>query len=368
MPKKTKKTKKVSTTKPIVKKSKSSPAKKPVVERLKALWQRFVAARKNFLRRRPHRSFRLSRRSQTSRSLKIEGYINFSINVWREMKKGKKFFAKLFVLLIVLFAVLSLTMPQTSYNNLRDALNETIQEADIGGSVYRAGLLFMSSVNSSGLTPASDQSGQMLNGLIIILTWLAVVYYLRHQLVGKEITLRDVVYNSSAPLVSTIIVLVFALIQLVPFGMFMIIYSAAKNTEVINGGVGEMLAVLSGVLIVALTLYWLVSTLIALSIVTVSGTEPIKALRLADDIVVGRRSRIVRRVLWHSIQVFMVWVVVLMPIILLENSLSNKWSWIADVPVVPIAMAILLSATIVWTSAYLYILYRKILDDKSRPA
>lgn len=333
-----------------------------------SLWQRLLVRRRDFLRRRPHRSFRLTKRIDTKRSLKMEGYFSFSTYVWREIKRGWSFFLALGTLLVVIFLASALLIPQMSYNNLRDALNETAGQANFGGSLYRAGLLFLSSISSSSVNPAGDQTQRVLMVLIVILTWLTVVYFLRHQLANKPIKLRQALYSSGAPLVPTIALVFFAVLQLVPMGIYAIIFSAAKNTELIKGGVSDMLAVLVGVLLLALTLYWLVSTIIALVIVTISGTGPIKAWRVADDMVVGRRGRIVRRIVWHLAQLATLWVVVALPIIWLENELAAKWDWLTKVPIVPFVILILTIVTILWSSAYVYLLYRRILDDDAKPA
>lgn len=355
------------------KSSKSATSKKRQPVRKKASvskanwWQKIRQRQEAFLKRRPHRSFRITKRVDTKRSLDMEGYFKFSINVWRELKSGKGIFTRLGLLLIVAFLIFSLLMPQMSYNNLRDALNETAGKANFGGSLYRAGLLFVSSISSGNISPASDQSQQIILVLMVIFTWLFVVFILRRQLAKKPVTLRQTLYESGAPLVPTIILTFIMVLQLVPIGIYAIIFAAAKNTELIKGGVGDMLMVLIGVFLLALTLYWLVSTLVALAVVANYGTEPMKAWRIADDMVVGRRGRIVRRLVWHFFQIVTLWVVVALPIILLENELSVNWSWLSEVPVVPFVLLILTIITLIWTSAYIYLLYRRILDDNAGP-
>lgn len=331
-------------------------------------WQKIKRRQRALLRRRPHRSFRLTKRIDTKRSLKMEGYFKFSINVWRELKRGRKIFLKFGLLLVAIFLIFSLLMPQMSYNNLREALDETAGEAGFGSRLYRAGLLFLSSVSSGSINPAGDQSQQILLALAVVFTWLVVVFVLRRQLAKKPTKLRQALYESGAPFIPTIILMFFAVIQLIPLGVYVIAFSAAKNTELIKGGVGDMLAVLVGVFVLALTLYWLVSTIIALAVATNYGTEPMKAWHIADDMVVGRRGRIVRRIVWHFFQVVTLWVVVAFPTILIENELSAKWGWLTKVPIIPFVLLVLTVTTAIWTSAYIYLLYRRVLDDNAQPA
>lgn len=326
--------------------------------------------RADFLKRRPHRSFRLTSRLDSQRSLKIEGYMTFSRRVLSQIKTHWRFFGKLLLVAIGVFATFSLLISQISYNTMREALDEAtkgVVSSGLGGSLYRAALIFISTARNSG-DAASDQSVALLTIFIALVIWLTVVYFLRHALSGKKLSFRQALYNSGSPLVPTLILLFIAVIQLTPLGIYLIVFSAAKNTEIINGGGVEMLAVVLGGLIVALTLYWLISTIIALVVVTLPDMKPIQALRVADDMVVGRRGRIVRRLAWQILHVVVLWVLVMIPVIVLEDTLARKWEWIKNVPIVPVMWLVTALVSLIWTSTYVYMLYRRILDDSSKPA
>ena len=123
-----------------------------------------------------------------------------------------------------------------------------------------------------------------------------------------------------------------------------------------------------GFLIIVLSLYWILSSVLAMVLITIPGMYPMQAISLAGDLSVGRRGRLLKRIIWHIIQVISLWVVVLIPIILFEDWISKKNEIVASIPLVQSVQVLLLTSTFAWTSAYIYLLYRRIIEDKSKPA
>ena len=119
---------------------------------------------------------------------------------------------------------------------------------------------------------------------------------------------------------------------------------------------------------IALVLYWITSTLIALVVVTLPGMYPFRALKAASDLVLGRRLRILYRWLWGALMLVLFWLVVMIPVILLDNWAKETWKQLAGVPIVPATVAIMSALSVVWFSAYVYLLYRKVVDDDAKPA
>jgi hypothetical protein len=95
---------------------------------------------------------------------------------------------------------------------------------------------------------------------------------------------------------------------------------------------------------------------------------PMQAIKTAGDLVVGRRVRILLRIIWLLFIVALFWIVVMIPLILLDAWIKGIWSSIYWVPVIPILLLIMSSVSIVWVSSYLYLLYRKVVDDDAAPA
>ena len=129
-----------------------------------------------------------------------------------------------------------------------------------------------------------------------------------------------------------------------------------------------MLLTAAALLLTILTAYWVTSTLIALVVVTLPGMYPLRALKTAGDLVIGRRLRILLRWAWLAFIVCVLWVLVMVPIILFDTWMKGVWPAISWLPVVPVALLVMGSLTIVVTATYVYLLYRKVVDDDAKPA
>jgi hypothetical protein len=112
----------------------------------------------------------------------------------------------------------------------------------------------------------------------------------------------------------------------------------------------------AAVLLVLLSAYFVVSSLTAMIVITLPGTYPWQALRTARGLVMNRRWGVVLRVLTLVIHVVVVWGIVLIPVFLLENWLRFDW-----LPLVPAFVQGLIGLTLVYTSVYVYRLYRSLL-------
>jgi uncharacterized membrane protein YcjF (UPF0283 family) len=70
----------------------------------------------------------------------------------------------------------------------------------------------------------------------------------------------------------------------------------------------------------------------------------------------NRRWGIVLRVLMLAVQVLLLWAVVLIPVFMIDTWLRFDW-----LPLVPIVVQGLIGLTLVYTSVYVYRLYRSLL-------
>ncbi len=330
----------------------------------------FTARRNAFLARRPHRSFRLTRRRDYKRSLELPGYIAFTFEVATVLKTHKKTFLFLAVFYAVFSAVLVGLTSQDAYTTLTTELKQTGSQVFQGnwGQVGQAGLLFLTVV--SGSTAQTLQPDQQVYAILLgLLAWLTAVWLLRNILAGHKVTFRDGLYNAGAPIVSTFFIFCVILVQLLPIALAVLGYIAANQSQLLSGG-GIAAAVfwLTAAGLGLLTVYLITSTLVAFVVVTQPGMYPLHALRVAGDLVIGRRIRLLLRWLWLFVTVAVVWTIVMIPFILLDSWLKGMWPVITWLPVIPVVLLLLSSATIVWVSSYVYLLYRKVLDDGAAPA
>lgn len=327
------------------------------------------ARTRGLMARRPHRSFKLTKRRDYKRSLKLPGYWNLTTSVWSILWQHKKLFVSLAFVYVAITVIVSGLGQQESYANLVQALKDGGGDLFKGnfGAVAGAGLLLLSSV-TTGLTPDVTQAQTVIGSLVVLFAWLTTVWLLRNIFAGNRPKLRDGLYNSGAPVLSTAIMSFIVLVQLLPAAIAMVIYNASSVSGLLDGGPSAMLAWSAIVLLALISVYWITSSAIAMIIVTLPGVYPMQALRAAGDIVVGRRIRILFRLVWMVLWVILAWIVIMIPIILLDSWLKGMISAISWLPVVPLSIIFMSSITLVYSSAYIYIFYRKIVDDDADPA
>lgn len=317
----------------------------------------------SYMDRRPHRSFRLTRRRDAIQPVTLPGNLSFTGEVTRTLWAHKKTFFLLVLTYVLLYAVLVGVQSQDTYTTLTSTLKETSGSVFEGnwGAIGQAGLL-LATIASSGVTSEATESQQIFTVLVFLLAWLTTVWLLRNILAGHKVKLRDGLYNSGAPIFASLIIVLFIAIQLLPAAAALIGYNAAATSGLLEGGAASMAFWIGAALLILLSLYWITSTLFALIIVTLPGMYPYRAIRAAGDMVLGRRIRILLRWLWMALVIVIAWAVVVIPIILLDLGIKSVWPALEWLPLVPIAALIMASLSTVWASAYVYLLYRKVVD------
>ena len=218
------------------------------------------------------------------------------------------------------------------------------------------------SIFSLGANAEMDISQQIFSILTLLLTWLTTVWLLRNLLAGHKVKLRDGLYNAGAPILSTCIIALLIVVQLIPIFVAAVGYNAALVSGLLEGGVQAMLFWLAAGLLAVLSLYWVTSSLFAMIIITLPGMYPYEAIKTAGDLMLGRRIKLLLRWVWMIGVVLVASLVVMVPIILLDMGLKAAWPAISWLPIVPVALLVWSSLSVVWTAGYVYLLYRKVVD------
>jgi hypothetical protein len=322
-----------------------------------------------FLARRPHRSFKRTRSRDYKRSLDLPGYWSFTAMVIARLRANSLLFLKVIAAYTLLILVLVGVSSQDTYTQLSELLDNTGNQlfSDAWGSVGQAGLLLLTGL-SGGLNPQLTEAQQIYSVIVLLLTWLTTVWLLRSIVAGKRPTFRDGLYNAGGPIVSTGLLLLVLLVQFLPGALAILVASAASSTSLYDTGFLSMIATLITVLFILLSAYWSVATMFALIIVTLPGMYPWQALKAAGDMVVGRRLRLLLRTSWMAALGLFTWMLVVLVVILLTRFMASFISWIELIPVVPVVMTAMTASVAVWMSAYMYILYRKVVEDDAEPA
>lgn len=344
---------------------------KPVQKQssIKKLTTPIKKAQEDFLARRPHRSFLRTRRRDYARSLQLPGYWAFTSFVRKTLLKNKKTFLLLALVYAVLTAIMVGMASQATYATLTNTIQQTSGDLFAGnlGELGRAGLLLFAAA-TGGISGTLSSVQQVYAAFILLLSWLTTVWLLRNILAGHKVKLRDGLYNASAPILSTFLVAIVMIAQLIPVAIAVLGYSAAQSTGLLNGGVEAMLFWIAAGLLTLMSLYFITSTFIALVVVTLPGMYPLQAIKTAGDLVIGRRIRILLRLLWMGLGVIVAWVLIMIPVILIDTWIKSLWPAISWLPIVPVALLGMGSLTVIWTASYIYLLYRRIVADDAAPA
>ena len=336
----------------------------------KKLVDRLKSRKLEFLKRRPHRSFQMTRRRDYKRSLRLPGYIRFTKEVRNVLWKNRK----IFILLALVYAGVTVMAvgitSQDAYSTISSTLTTTSGDYFVGawGAIEKASLLYLTSL-TGGLSASLSSAQQICAVIISMMAWLTTIWLLRNILANHKVKMRDGLYSAGAPILPTFMIIMLLIVQMLPLALALFGYSAAVSTGLLAaGGAAAMLFWLAAGLLALLSFYWMTSSVFALVVVTLPGMYPYRAIKTAGDIVVGRRLRILLRFLWMLLVIAVFWAIIMIPIILFDGWVKGVWTAIEWVPIVPVSLLILSSLTIIWASSYIYLLYRKVIADESDPA
>ena len=130
----------------------------------------FIGRRRFFLSRRPHRTFRMTKRRDYKRSLKLPGYVAFTVYVASVLKKRKA----LFILLALFYGVLSVVLggisSQQSYSEISSLLREGSAEL-LNGGMSKIGQASILSVTAfTGANRVTSDVQQIYMSIVLLLT------------------------------------------------------------------------------------------------------------------------------------------------------------------------------------------------------
>jgi hypothetical protein len=311
----------------------------------------------------------MTARRDYKRSFKLPGYWAF-INIVRKFVwQNKKVFGGMVFFYVMATVVIGGFGAQDVYSDMAATLRAGSGDLFSGnfGEVGQAGLLLAVSV-TQGISPNLTEAQAILGGLMFFFVWLATVWLSRNLMAGHNPKVRDALYNCGSPIISTVIIGFIIMVQLLPAAIALIVFEAAYASGFSEVGVVAMLAWIVLALFSLLSIYWVIGSLVAMVIVTLPGMYPLQAIRAAGDMIVGRRFRVLLRVLWLAAVFFVIWVITMIPLILFDDWLKKAVPAVSWLPLVPIALFTLSSATVVFSSTYIYLLYRRLVDDDSAPA
>lgn len=312
----------------------------------------------------PHRSFKRSYREDYVRGLEVPGMMYHIFATFRIIFKNWKLFLPLMVIAVILNALFVGIMDEANYVQFQDIMDQTSVEVAGGdiGNVAKAGLLLISTVTTGGLSGESSEAAVVFGVLIFLVLWLTTIYLLRHRLAEHEVKLRDGLYNAMTPLISTLLVFVVAVIQCIPIFLLVVVYSAAVQTEFLATPFYALVFFIFAALMMVISGYLLSGTLMALVAVSAPGLYPMKALRTASELMMGRRVKLILRLVALILVLGLTWVMVMLPLILFDMFMK-QFEWTAGIPFVPICLTAMTCYTCIYVATYLYLYYRWMLKN-----
>ncbi len=321
--------------------------------------------RKKATRVKYHKSFKRSYREDYDRPLESPGMLSFAMTTLKFMFKNWRLFVPLIFIIAFLNIFLVGIMSESTYVTFQDTLDDTADSLASGelGTAARAGLLLISSITTGGLNQGMTEVQQVFAILLFIITWLTTIHLARHLMAGNRPKLRDGLYGSLAPLLSSLLVFAVVFLHLIPIFIVIITYSAAVSTNFLSTPFYAFIYWLFAAALILLSAYLVPGSLLALVAVSAPGMYPMTALNAASDLVASRRTRFVFRVVFGLIFLIFIWVIIMLPITILDLLIKSNLEWTEGIPIVPFCLLIMTCFTFVYASLYVYLFYRKMLDD-----
>lgn len=274
------------------------------------------------------------------------------VKYWR----GLAVFALLYSMVYILIAGL---IDQSSYMVIRENAHDIVKTYMGSENMLAESLVLATTLTIGANTIPNDVISQSQILVAAILVWLMVSWYLRAMFDGFTVTIRDAVYSSGAPLVASFVVVVTGLLQILPLSVAILLYSVAESIHILTNGWLSLTAIIIVVAITALSIYWLTSTVIAVVIVSVPRTYPGYALKLASQLVRGRRLLVAAYYGWLVIATAIGWLAVMM----VTTYIAGAWRLLDNIAIIPVISQMMIAFTLIFSSVYTLLFYRNFVSS-----
>ncbi|HXH27193.1 MAG TPA: hypothetical protein VNG90_04820 [Candidatus Acidoferrum sp.] len=266
--------------------------------------------------------------------------------------KNRRFFIWMIIIYAVVTYILVGGVSQIDYASLKKQSSNLANGLD----VVTTSLVYFGAALTGGLTEAPNPMQQFLSGLLILIFWLATIWSARMLLAGKKIKVRDAFYGGMTPIISTTLLFLVLTMQLIPAGLGLFSLSVGLTQYWITNIASGLAFGVAALLSCLLSLYWLSGSIVALAVVALPGTYPLRALDDARTLAMGKRWEIVLRIVVAAALQLLVWGAILVPTFALDRWLNLPW-----LPLVPIMIQLMGGFSTIFTSVYVYKLYRSLL-------
>ena len=251
----------------------------------------FMAWRREDRKKKKYRSFRLQKHLRPE-----PRFIPSSFSLVQEslsfLYKNKRVFLTILTIHAVAYVLLIRGITPLNIGTIQDSVKSVLGEG--GAQSIQGNIATLSAVVSAS---TSSQTNAALATISTITMSLVYIWAIRQLHSKKTVYARDAYYQGLTPLVSALLILLVASIQLIPFAVAAFVYSLARGSGLFANGFEDLITFLIALFVALLSFYWLTSTIIALYIVTIPGMWPARALKAAKQMVKFQRLVVFRRIL-----------------------------------------------------------------------
>ena len=313
-----------------------------------------------------HRSFKRSYYEDYQRKTELPSLTSQANAAFKMFFKFWKIFLPLLLIFVGLYIFLIGAMSENTLADIKANVEQTNKDVADGkiGTVGKAGLTLLGIISTGGLTTMNDAQ-IVIAVLLFAIIWLVTIYLARHLLAGRqEIKMRDGFYSALSPLVSTLVVGLIIFLEAVPIMLTIIVFQVALTTEFLSTPFYALLFFMFAALMITLSLYLLSSSFFAIIVVSAPGLYPLTAVRMAKNLIMGRRLRFLIRVFYLVIIVALLYLLLLMPAIILDGAMKSQFAWLTEskIPFVAIIQLAITVFIFIYLSIYFYLFYRALLD------
>lgn len=269
---------------------------------------------------------------------------------WNMLVSAKKQVFTLYMVYIVGLLVFAQAIASaTDLASIKSLLDGVVTGAT--GKLQITSLQLTYLYSSSGSAAGNANAG-LYQTILLLICSLALVWLFRQTLAGNTVTIKQAFYRGMYPIVQVVLVLLLFAVQLLPLALGSYVYATLVSNRIIVSFGEHLVVILIFVGLAWWSLRMITATMFALYIVTLPDMEPMQSVRNANQLVAERRLVVLRKIVPLPIVLFLVTSAIVVPFLFVSSFLA-VWVFFA-----------LSGAWFIYTNAYLYTLYRELLNNE----
>lgn len=259
--------------------------------------------------------------------------------------------SKLFLGILFWFGFINIVFIQgLSTNGDISSVKSSLDNVYSGGLGHvMSGLASFSYLLSTSTSSSSGASTGLFQFFWVVIVSLVLIWTLRQVYAKQKVRIRDGFYQGVYPLIPVLLILFVIGAECIPFIVGGSIFSAVINNGIATSALQVTIWAVMFLLLTAVSIYLICSSLFALYIVCLPDVAPVQALRSARQLVAARRWIVLRKVLFLPLLLVIVNIAIMLPIIMI---IPVAATWI---------FAVVMMFNLAVAHSYYYALYRSLL-------